>query len=240
MSETTMLIAFIAGIVSFLSPCILPLVPAYMTFIAGTSVNEVKENADGAKLRVFISSVFFVLGFSLVFSVLGVLLQGALSGIAYSLRTYLNYAGGLIIIFFGLFMLGIIRLNFLEQEHKLYLKNMQRFRYIGSFLFGAAFAVGWTPCVGAVLGSVLTLAITDPASAFPLMLSYSLGLGVPFLLAGAFISQATGFVKAIRPYLDTLNTIFGILLVIIGILVFTGTLGLIVNLFPLPQFFNGS
>jgi len=237
-AELTFIVAFVAGVLSFLSPCVLPLVPAYLTFIAGTSIREVQQDVPGTRMRIFVSSVLFVLGFSVVFSILGVLLQSALSGIAYDLRTYLNYIGGAIIIFFGLFLMGLVKIDFLQREHKLDVKGAEKFKYIGSFVFGAAFAVGWTPCVGAVLGGVLTLAATRPEAAFPLMVSYTLGLGIPFILAGAFISQATGLIKKAGPYIGTLNIIFGIVLVILGILVVTDSLYIVANLFPVQQFIS--
>ncbi|MEK7255324.1 MAG: cytochrome c biogenesis protein CcdA, partial [Bacteroidota bacterium] len=167
MAEVTLIVAFVAGLLSFLSPCVLPLVPAFTTFKAGTSFKEIEQNVPGIRLRIFLSSVMFVLGFSVVFSILGVLLQGVLSNVAYDVRTYLNYLGGAIIIFFGLFLMGLVKIDFLQKEHKLDVRGAAKFRYLGSFVFGAAFAVGWTPCVGAVLGGVLTLAATRPEHAFP-------------------------------------------------------------------------
>src|SRR3989344_1861638 len=220
MAELTILIAFFAGLVSFLSPCVLPLLPAYLTFLAGTSLKEPGQNQEGARFRIFFSSVFFVLGFSLVFSLIGVLLQGILANVAYDLRNWLGYIGGSVIIFFGLVTIGLIKIDFLTAEHKLRLPKTN-YAYLTSFIFGAAFAVGWTPCVGAVLGGVLTLAITVPGAALPLMLSYSLGLGVPFLLVGLFTSQASGYIERIGPKLKYFNYAFGAILIVLGILVFT-------------------
>jgi cytochrome c-type biogenesis protein len=228
MSEVTLAIAFAAGLISFLSPCVLPLIPAYLTFLAGSTFKEVEENVPGSRLRIFLASVFFVLGFSVVFSILGVLLQSVLSSVAFDARNILAQIGGIIIIFFGLVLLGAIKIPALQAEHKLKVKATKT-PYLTSFLFGAAFAVGWTPCVGAILGGVLTLAVTQPALAFPLMLAYSLGLGLPFLLVGAFVSRSTGVIKAISPHLKWLNIVFGIILIILGILVFTNTLSLVAN-----------
>lgn len=226
MAGISLIIAFAAGLVSFLSPCILPLIPAYLTFLAGTSI-QVKYSTE-MRTRIFLNSICFVLGFSVLFSILGVLLQSVLAGVAYSIQTYLSYIGGAIIILFGLMMIGIIEIPALSAEHKLNVKRSNA-SYFTSFLFGAAFAVGWTPCVGAALGSILTLAITQPGTALPLMLSYSLGLGIPFLLVGLFVSQASGVIRSLGPYLKWLNIIFGILLVVLGILVLTQTLPLIAN-----------
>ena len=230
MAEFSIIVSFIAGILSFLSPCVLPLVPAYLTFLAKSSSEEISNTSksNSAKIRIFLSSVCFVLGFSIIFSVIGVLLQSALSSVASDVRIYLGYLGGLIIIVFGLLLTGLLEIPALSSEHKLRFSPLSN-TYISSFIFGAAFAVGWTPCVGAVLGSILTLAVTQPALAFPLMLSYSLGLGIPFLIAGAFISVSREFIKKLTPYLKTLNLIFGIILIVLGILVFTGTLSSVAN-----------
>ncbi|MBI4360489.1 sulfite exporter TauE/SafE family protein [Candidatus Micrarchaeota archaeon] len=231
MAEVTLLLAFAAGLISFLSPCVLPLIPAFLTYLAGSSSNELQKNPSQAKKKIFFSSVFFVLGFSVVFSLLGVLLQSVLSGVAFDLRTYLGYLGGAFIIFFGLTLTGLIQIDFLQKDHKFDVQKT-RHSYPTSFLFGAAFAVGWTPCVGAVLGSVLTLAATQPQTALPLMLAYSLGLGIPFLAAGLFLSRLTGFIQKISPHLKTLNIVFGMLLIVLGILVFTNTLNVVANWFP--------
>ncbi|MBI5046561.1 cytochrome C biogenesis protein [Candidatus Micrarchaeota archaeon] len=231
MVELTIFIAFTAGLFSFLSPCVLPLIPAFLTFLANVSLaslNEAKKS-DQDRLRIFLSSIFFVLGFSFIFSLLGVLFQSVLSGIAYDLQAYLGYIGGAIIIAFGLMLLGILEIPFLQQEHKIRVDKSGNI-YVASFIFGAAFAVGWTPCVGAALGSILTLAVVQPGTAFPLMLSYSLGLGIPFILCGIFVSQASSFIKKLGPYLKWFNLLFGLIMIGLGILVFTGTLNLVANL----------
>lgn len=178
---------------------------------------------------IFINSVFFVLGFSIIFSLVGVLLQSVLSNISYIVQKWLGYVGGTIIIFFGLYLLGLVKISFLEKEHKLRVKRKFRYSYLTSFVFGSAFAVGWTPCVGAILGAILTLAVTNPASAFPLMISYSLGLGIPFLLAGLFTDRASGFIQKAGPKLKYINYIFGSILILLGILVFTNQLTRIAN-----------
>ncbi|MBI5553566.1 MAG: cytochrome C biogenesis protein [Candidatus Diapherotrites archaeon] len=234
MTEVTLGIAFLAGLVSFLSPCVLPLIPAYLTFLAGTTLKDAQENAPGTRWRIFLSSVCFVIGFSTIFSAIGVLLQSTLSFMAYDLRVWLGYLGGTIIILFGLMLLGIIQIDALQVERRIKVPKT-RYAYLTSFLFGAAFAVGWTPCVGAVLGGVLTLAVTLPHAAFPLLLSYSLGLGVPFLLVGLFTAKSTRFISVLSPHLKWLNRVFGAILVILGILVFTGTLNLVANFLPVSN-----
>ena len=173
---------------------------------------------------IFLNSVFFVLGFSVVFSTIGVLLQSILANVSFTVQQWLGYIGGTIIIFFGIYLLGLIKIPFLEQEHKLRVKRKFRYSYITSFVFGSAFAVGWTPCVGAILGGILTLAVSNPASAFPLLLSYSLGLGIPFLIVGLFTNSASKFIEKAGPKLKYVNYVFGAILIILGILVFTNQL----------------
>ena len=169
------------------------------------------------------------MGFSIIFSLVGVLLQSVLSNVAYTVQNWLGYIGGAIIILFGLYLLGLIKIGFLEREHKLKVKRKFKYSYITSFLFGAAFAVGWTPCVGAVLGTILTLAITNPASAFKFLLSYSLGLGIPFLIVGLFTSRASKLIEKVVPKLKYFNYAFGVILILLGILVFTSQLSRIAS-----------
>ena len=185
--------------------------------------------AEKRQWPIFLNSVFFVLGFSLIFSLVGVLLQGVLSNISYTIQKWLGYIGGTIIIFFGIYLLGLVRVPFLEQEHKLKVKRKFRYSYITSFVFGSAFAVGWTPCVGAILGAILTLAVTSPGTAFPLLLSYSLGLGLPFLAVGLFTDRASSFINKSANWLKYVNYVFGAVLVLLGILVFTNQLSRIAS-----------
>lgn len=179
--------------------------------------------------NVFVSSVFFVLGFSVVFSLLGVLLQSVLSRFSVQLLSLFSKLGGLLIFVFGLYMLGVINPSFLNKEYKISVKHKFKSSWLASFVFGAAFAVGWTPCVGAVLGSILTLAVTQPGFALPLMLSYSLGLGLPFLIVGLFTNQAQRLIKKRGKFTFYLNKFFGLVLLVIGILVFTRQISRLAN-----------
>ena len=183
------------------------------------------------KNKIFLAAVFFVLGFAVVFSVLGILLQGILSAISYQVQQWLSRIAGIIIILFGITLLGLVRIPFLEQEHKLRVTRKFGSLYATSFVFGAAFAVGWTPCVGPVLGAILTLAIANPSSAFFLLLAYTLGLGIPFLLIGLFVNQAQDWINRHIKALNIFKYIFGGILIILGILVFTNQLARIAN-FP--------
>ena len=224
-SELSIIIAFIAGIVSFLSPCVLPLIPGFLAYLAGTSLDQSKEH----RWVIFLNSLFFVLGFSFVFAILGVILNTILEAVAYDATIWAGRIGGVIIIFFGLFLTGLIRIKWLEKEHKLSVKKRFKSKYLTSFVFGAAFAAGWTPCVGAVLGTILGLAASQPGSAFVLLLVYALGLGIPFLLVGLFASSASKFINRFAKYVKYINIVFGITLIILGVLVFTNTLTLLAN-----------
>ena len=155
------------------------------------------------------------------------------------MQLWLSRAGGLIIIFFGLYLVGLIRIGWLEQEHKFSVTGIKS-KYLTSFVFGVAFAAGWTPCVGAALGAILGLAATEPTLAFTLLLAYSAGLGVPFIITGLFASQAVGWISKYSRVLHYINIVFGILLIVIGILIFTQTLSLIANLPELNGFLLGS
>ena len=145
---------------------------------------------------IFLNSVAFVLGFTLIFSVVGVLLQTALSNVAYDVVNTLRTIGGIVIVLFGIFLIASIKYNipFLQSEHKIKVKKFSN-SYVSSFVFGVAFAVGWTPCVGAILGSIYTLAAVSPGSGFLLLFAYSLGIGIPFLLAGLFTSRVSVFLE---------------------------------------------
>ncbi len=213
MVNITVGIAFLAGLVSFLSPCILPLVPAFLTYLVGTN-----KNVSNYRFRIFINSLFFVFGFAIIFTLLGVALTSFLSKISFTLKLWLARFGGLIIFIFGLYLLKIIKIPFLDREHKF--KVNPKYGYFSSFLFGTAFAFGWTPCVGAVLGSILTLAIVNPVNATSLLFAYSLGLGLPFLLVGLFTSEAYNVINKSQKFLKYFNIIVGIILIIVGILVF--------------------
>ncbi|MBI2577187.1 sulfite exporter TauE/SafE family protein [Candidatus Woesearchaeota archaeon] len=227
MPEPTIIISFLAGIFSFLSPCVLPLIPGFLAYLSGTSL---ADEGSKARVKIFLNAVAFVFGFSVIFAVLGILLNTVLEAVSYSVQTWLSRIGGMVIILFGLYVLKLIKIPFLEHEHKFAVRQKFSYPYITSFVFGAAFAVGWTPCVGAILGSVFAIAITKPGLGFVLLLSYAIGLGVPFLLVGLFTTQAMKLIRKSQPFLKYFNWVVGMLLLILGVLVFTGKLNIVANL----------
>lgn len=225
MLDIPIVFAFIAGLVSFLAPCVLPLIPGYLAYLSGTTLDQ----SEAKRREIFLNAVFFVLGFSLIFASLGVLLNTALEAIAFDVQIWLSRIGGILVIFFGLYLTGLINIPFLQREYKIRVTHQFSSRYLTSFVFGAAFAAGWTPCVGAVLGGILGLAAAQPGLAFWLLLSYSLGFGIPFLLVGLFASQASSFISRLGPILKYINIIFGVILILFGILIFTQNLNRIAN-----------
>lgn len=198
MDFTLVVPAFVAGILTFLAPCTLPLVPAYLGFISGTSAEDLKDPAklSTMKRRIFLNGVFYVLGFSAIFITFGVL-AGFLGSALAPYRIWLTRIGGIVVILFGLFMLNVFKIPFLLSEKQLRIPGvLKRGRPISSFALGAAFGFGWTPCVGPILGSVLLLASAS-ATALEggfLLLVFSLGLAIPFLAIAAGISSASHYV----------------------------------------------
>jgi cytochrome c-type biogenesis protein len=243
--EVNVLVSALAGAGSFFSPCILPILPAFISYLSGTTLNELQNNNAGAtgravsikkatRLNIFLNTVYFVLGFSLVFAVLGVVLNSVLVTAGTGFQSILATVGGIVIIGFGSYLILSTRLRKLNFEKRM--TSLPKFKtsYITSFVFGAAFAAGWTPCVGPILGSTLTLAATAPGAAYNSLLAYSLGLGVPFLITGAFFSQATGIIRRMVKHLKYFNLAMGGMLIVLGILVFTNNLSLLGN-FPLAN-----
>jgi cytochrome c-type biogenesis protein len=236
MTEITLAVAVIAGLGSFVAPCILPMIPAFLAYISGTTLAELSQNRNSNTIsinrtNIILNSVFFVLGFSVVFSTLGVIINSVLATSAGELVEGLNQIGGVIIVGFGIFLLLSMKINKLNMEKK-FIPKRSKASYPMSFVFGLAFAVGWTPCVGPILGTILTLAATTPSIAFNLLLAYSLGLGIPFILIGIFYSRATRVIRSMSKHLKYYNIILGVFIIILGVLVFTNQLAYIAN-FPL-------
>ena len=235
MADPTILIAFSAGLGSFIAPCILPMIPAFLAYISGTTLteikNEQKSNFQINKINIVINTIFFVLGFSIVFSTLGVLINSVLSENINQFTDSLNVVAGIIIIIFGVFLILSGKINSLNKEKKFHIKNFKS-SYPMSFVFGLAFAIGWTPCVGPILGTILTLAATTPSISFSLLLAYSVGLGIPFILMGVFFSKSTKIISSMTKHLKYYNIVLGGFIILLGILIFTNQLAYIAN-FPL-------
>lgn len=235
MAEISLAIAALAGLGSFVAPCILPMIPAFLAYISGTTLSDLNQKdlkiVTINRTRIILNTVFFVLGFSLVFSIIGVIINSTLVASGGNLIGGFNQIGGAIILSFGVFLLLSTKINRLNIEKKFIPKRSQA-SYPLSFVFGLAFAAGWTPCVGPILGTILTLAATTPSIAFNLLLAYSLGLGIPFILMGVFFSRASKIIKAMSKHLKYYNLILGGFIIVLGILVFTNQLAYIAN-FPL-------
>ena len=235
MADPTILIAFSAGLASFIAPCILPMIPAFLAYISGTTLTEIsngqKTDFKINKINIIINTIFFVLGFSIVFSTLGVLINSVLSDNINQFSNSLNAIAGIIIIIFGIFLVASTKINSLNRERKFQIKNFKS-SYPMSFVFGLAFAIGWTPCVGPILGTILTLAATTPSISFTLLLAYSIGLGIPFILIGIFFSKSTKIISSMTKHLKYYNIVLGGFIILLGILIFTNQLAYIAN-FPL-------
>ena len=235
MADPTIFVALLAGLGSFIAPCILPIIPAFLAYISGTTVTELGSKSGSVlsinRVNIVLNTIFFVIGFSVVFSILGVLINSVFSMAVSEFTESLNFVGGTIIVAFGIFMLLSTKIRSLNIEKKFFPKSSKT-SYPMSFVFGLAFAVGWTPCVGPILGTILTLAATTPSLSFSLLLAYSLGLGIPFILMGVFFSRATRLIRSMTKHLKYYNVILGAFIILLGILVFTNQLAYIAN-FPL-------
>jgi len=223
-AEPTLVLALFAGLASFLSPCMLPVIPAFLAQLAGTSLNV----SDLERRDVLLGTILFVTGFSAAFATLGVMLGAVLADTAPEVLTWLSRLAGTIIILLGLHLTDLLRLPLLDRQYSTH-PGGPKPGHLTSFLFGASFAVAWTPCVGPTLGSTLALATTRPASAFPLLLTYAVGLGAPFLLVGLFPSRAFSFLKQHRRGAARVHVAFGVVLIGMGVLVFTNQLNVLAN-----------
>jgi cytochrome c-type biogenesis protein len=212
------LVAFLGGILSFLSPCVLPLVPSYLGFITGFTLEEMGNRRRLAMIHAFL----FVIGFSIIFIVLG----ASATAVGSAFRAYkdvIQRAGGILIIFFGLYCLGIIKLGFLTREKRIHLEE-KPLGYLGSVLVGMAFGAGWSPCIGPILGGILSLAATeaDLGRGMALLVAYSAGLAVPFLVAAFAVEKFLDWFQRFRRHLGLVQKASGVLLVIVGVLIATG------------------
>ena len=215
-------VAFGAGLLSFLSPCVLPLFPSYLSFITGMSVDRLAADVSaGSRGRVILHSLAFIVGFSLVFIALGASFSAA-GQFLLDYRGWIRIGGGLLIIVFGLSIAGILRIGIFGRTRQIEIK-MKPAGYIGTFAVGVTFAIGWTPCVGPILGSILTLAGTAETvrTGIGLLMAYSAGLALPFFLSSLALGGFLKFFKRYRAVMPLVERVAGGLLVLVGLLVVT-------------------
>lgn len=267
MESPTIWVAFLAGLLSFLSPCVLPLVPAYIGYLGGSALTVARGTAVGtagvaagtggqaamtqttARWIVMANAALFVIGFTIVFAMIGNL-AGALSTLLYENKRTLQYIAGGMLFIFGLHMIGLIRIPFLDYTRRLDVRPAQNLGYVRSFLIGLGFGVGWTPCIGPTLGLIFTMALNGNTNeAFLPFIAYSLGLGVPFLITAMAMGRISGVLKRLtrRSYtlkagnwtiIDQVNIVSlvsGALLIVMGLLVFFNAVTLLA---PSTNWFN--
>ncbi|WP_316014051.1 cytochrome c biogenesis CcdA family protein [Roseobacter sp. HKCCA0434] len=221
---TALLIAMIAGLMSFLSPCVLPIVPPYLAYMAGASMTELTDadRTDPQRRNVIQAALFFVLGLSTVFLIMG----AAASQIGRALLIYQRefaMVAGAVVIVFGLHFLGVFRIALFYREARVEVGNRGG-SPLGAYILGLAFAFGWTPCIGPILGSILSLAAQEASvgRGIALMALYAAGLGIPFLLAAIFLRRFMSAMTRIRPYMGAIEKAMGVLLLIVGVMMLTG------------------
>ena len=218
---TTLSIAFFAGLISFLSPCVLPLIPGYISYISGTSFDKLVEKR---KSLIVIKTIFFALGFSIVFIALGSA-ASLIGNFLLNNSDVFRIIAGIIIIFFSLQLIGMINFKFMNKDIRIF-TGQYNHNLTFPLLVGAAFGFGWTPCIGPILGSILTLAAIEEniSKSVLLLSSYSLGLAIPFIISGVLIDKFLLFSKSFRKYISTITTVGGAILLLTGIAILTGQL----------------
>ena len=231
-SQVSLFAAFSAGLLSFISPCVLPLVPSYLSYITGLSVENLAkvEERERFKSAIMVNAILFIAGFSTVFIAFGA--SASLIGqVLYEYQDIIRKIGGILIIIFGLYLLGILKLNILMTERRLVHFESRPVGYLGSFLIGTAFAAGWTPCVGPVLGTILAYASTTESMSGGVMLlsAYSFGLGLPFFLTAFGMDTFLSYFKSLRTYLGGVSFVSGGLLILVGIMIFTDSITLLTS-----------
>jgi cytochrome c-type biogenesis protein len=217
--------AFLAGFLSFLSPCVLPLIPAYFTFITGLSLEELNEERNSEiRKKVVFSTISFVCGFSLVFILMGAS-ASYLGGLIYNFREAIRIVGGMLIIVLGVHLTGIIRIPGLDVEKRIHMEK-KPLHFIGVFIIGMAFGAGWSPCIGPLLGSILIIAGSQETvrQGIVLLSIYSAGLALPFILLSVFIHLLLVIIKKASRFLQYVNVAAGILLIIVGLILVTNKL----------------
>ena len=212
------LVALLAGVVSFLSPCVLPIVPPYLAYMTGVGVGGLKSGERSA----VVPALFFVLGLSTVFLLMG-MAASAFGRLFLQYQEYLVKASGVVIVIMGLHFLRLFRIPFLDSEARMDVGDRGG-SALGAYVLGFAFAFGWTPCIGPLLGTILSLAATDADATrgTALLAVYALGLGIPFLLSAIFINRAIGLMNRIKPHMKTIERVMGVLLIAVGLMLVSG------------------
>jgi cytochrome c-type biogenesis protein len=235
MTEISYIGAFLGGILSFLSPCVLPLIPSYLSFITGVSFEDLKtSNKARVRKLTIINSAAFVTGFSTVFILLGIFspFMSALLNASYrGIRLY--HIGGIIIIVFGLYVMGVLKIRFLSAEKRVHLESKPR-GIIGSFIVGLTFAAGWTPCIGPILGAILLVAGTAGSTlyGFNLLFTYSLGLAIPFMATSLTLNTFLSHYGAVQKYMNGIKIVSGLLLIAFGVILLTDSVYLLLDIAP--------
>ena len=226
MTDVNIFVAFTAGIFSFLSPCVLPIIPSYLSFISGVSLEEMRAAQASSQLRwrVILNSLAFIVGFSLVFISLGIS-ASFLGSLFLGYRNFIRILGGILIMLVGVYLMGLFKIPLLERYLQFQLNHLKNkpAGYLGSVLIGITFAVAWTPCVGPILGAILTLAGTSAEieRGIFLLASYAAGLALPFFLSAIALNSFFQFFAAFRRHVHLVHRVAGILLVVVGILLIT-------------------
>jgi cytochrome c-type biogenesis protein len=217
----SLVVATVAGLLSFLSPCVLPIVPPYLAFMAGASMDDLEAGRD-ADRQILRTAVFFVLGLSTVFLLLG-MAASSLGRVFLAYQREMAMVSGAVIVLFGLHFLGVFRIGLLQREARIDAGVSGR-TPLGAYVLGLAFAFGWTPCIGPVLGSILSLAAQDGSVERGMLLMgfYAVGLGVPFLLTALFLRQAIALMSGMKRHMGAVERTMGALLVVVGVLMLTG------------------
>ena len=231
-SQVSLFAAFSAGLLSFVSPCVLPLVPSYVSYITGLSVEKLAnvEERDHFRSLIIINSLLFIAGFSTVFIAFGA--SASLIGqLLYEYQDIIRKVGGILIVIFGLYLMGVLKLSFFMTERRLLHFESRPVGYLGSFLIGTAFAAGWTPCVGPVLGTILAYASTTESMSGGILLlsAYSLGLGLPFFLTAFGMDRFLSYFKRLRAYLGGVSLVSGVLLILVGVMIYTDSVTLMTS-----------
>ena len=227
LNQVSLFAAFSAGILSFVSPCVLPLVPSYVSYITGLSLEQLTDAAERHRLRksILVNSLLFIAGFSTVFIAFGAS-ASFIGQVLYEYQDIIRKIGAVFIIIFGLYMVGLLKLKFLMTEHHLVQFDKRPVGYVGSFLIGTAFAAAWTPCVGPILGAILAYASTTESmqDGILLLASYSLGLGLPLFITAFSVDSFLNYFKKARLYLRGVSVVGGSFLILAGVLIYGDSL----------------